>query len=120
MPDMKQRLSIIQALVKHENLDADVDLHFIAMNTEDYSGSDLRELVRLATLQRTKEMTLKLRENANQVLKNEPNPTLAPKITTTAAAIKNRKLKNADFLDALSRSSPSASATADYIPDDRS
>jgi len=56
MPDTKQRVSILRALLKKEPFDESVNLQIIAQATEGSSGSDLRELVRLATLNRTKEM----------------------------------------------------------------
>jgi ATPase family AAA domain-containing protein 1 len=63
MPNLQGRLDILNKLLRHSGvyneeqeggLDGDVDLQEIALRTEDYSGSDLREVVRVALLQRTK------------------------------------------------------------------
>lgn len=56
MPDTKQRVSILQALLKKEPIDSTVDLFQVSEWAGARSGSDLRELVRLAALNRTKEV----------------------------------------------------------------
>lgn len=55
MPDAAARAEILSALLKKEtHIGSDVDLVYIAQAAEDFSGSDLRELVRVAVLQREK------------------------------------------------------------------
>lgn len=56
MPNSAQRRSILAAMLREENVDSQVSLDEIAERTEGFSGSDLRELVRLASAQRVKEM----------------------------------------------------------------
>jgi SpoVK/Ycf46/Vps4 family AAA+-type ATPase len=46
-PDLRGRLDILRKMLVLEKLDVDVDLQNIAMRTDDFTGSDLRELVRL-------------------------------------------------------------------------
>lgn len=63
VPEVQDRIAILKALLKKESqsaenptgaIGADVDLQQIAIETEGCTGSDLRELVRVAVLQREK------------------------------------------------------------------
>jgi len=77
MPGLEGRLDILHKLLAHSGvqkeessagLHEDVDLHNLALRTEAYSGSDLREVVRVALLQRTKR-NLKAASREQQVAK---------------------------------------------------
>jgi len=58
MPDEKGRLEILKAHLKTEDWSVmQINLDIIAQQTVGYSGSDIRELVRIANVQRAKEMT---------------------------------------------------------------
>jgi SpoVK/Ycf46/Vps4 family AAA+-type ATPase len=50
LPDAAARASILKVFLKHERADATCDVDTVAASTEGYSGSDLRELVRAASL----------------------------------------------------------------------
>lgn len=54
MPDSKDRIAILKAQLSRERVAADVDLEDIALGLENCTGSDIRELIRVASLQRTK------------------------------------------------------------------
>jgi SpoVK/Ycf46/Vps4 family AAA+-type ATPase len=57
VPNTSDRIAILKAMLKKEasSLSSDVDLQLIAEKTEGCTGSDLRELVRVAVLQREKQ-----------------------------------------------------------------
>lgn len=50
LPDAAARAAIVRVMLRHERAAADLDVDAVAAATEGYSGSDLRELVRAATL----------------------------------------------------------------------
>jgi ATPase family AAA domain-containing protein 1 len=56
-PNTEDRLQILKAMLRTEKLAEDIDLLTIANQTPGCTGSDLREIVRVAILQRTKEQT---------------------------------------------------------------
>jgi SpoVK/Ycf46/Vps4 family AAA+-type ATPase len=98
-----------------------VDIHELALRTEDYSGSDLREVVRVALLQRTKRMLEANKKKQEAALvayqkalerwtlkKLGPEPTLKqvfPDILTVDAV---------DFEIALEKARPTGAAASDY------
>ena len=53
-PTEEGRLDILGKMLVEDPLDEDVDLQQIAKSTHDFSGSDLRELVRVARLEKMK------------------------------------------------------------------
>ncbi|XP_006811398.2 outer mitochondrial transmembrane helix translocase-like [Saccoglossus kowalevskii] len=55
MPDKDQRLCILDLILEKEYLSDDIDLTMIAEETSNYSGSDLRELCRNASVYRVKD-----------------------------------------------------------------
>ncbi|CAI2350021.1 unnamed protein product [Caenorhabditis sp. 36 PRJEB53466] len=54
VPNSKQRNQILSVILKNERLDGRVDLEKIALTAEGLSGSDLKEVCRLAVLARAK------------------------------------------------------------------
>ena len=55
-PDLGGRVDILKKMLVKETLTKDVDVWDLAQQTDNYSGSDLREFVRLATTLRAKEL----------------------------------------------------------------
>jgi SpoVK/Ycf46/Vps4 family AAA+-type ATPase len=55
LPDAKQRRSILAQVLRIENVDEDVDLDRLSGLSEGFSGSDLRELCRTASVYRVKD-----------------------------------------------------------------
>ncbi|XP_034474729.1 ATPase family AAA domain-containing protein 1 [Drosophila innubila] len=53
-PLERQRLAILQLILRHEHLNSSVDLKRLASLTSGYSGSDLRELCRQASIYRVR------------------------------------------------------------------
>ncbi|XP_068114314.1 outer mitochondrial transmembrane helix translocase-like [Hyperolius riggenbachi] len=49
-PSLRQREAILNLILRHENIDTCLDLTQIARNTENFSGSDLKEMCRDAAL----------------------------------------------------------------------
>lgn len=54
--DEQQRKEILSLVLKTEQCANDVDLHEIAIATSGFSGSDLQELCRIASLFRIKDL----------------------------------------------------------------
>jgi len=59
-PDQRGREDILKRQLASEVLDSDVSLEEVALRTDGFTGSDLRELVRTASLQRAKQMVADL------------------------------------------------------------
>ena len=54
MPDINGRVDVLKKQLKDDILTDDVNLRKLALRTENFSGSDLKELVRVTMLSRTK------------------------------------------------------------------
>ena len=54
MPDVNGRMDVLQKQLNGDTLADDVDIRKLALRTEHFSGSDLKELVRVTMLSRTK------------------------------------------------------------------
>lgn len=67
MPDLNARVSIFRAQLKSDLLSEDVDLSELAAATENFSGSDIRELIRVAKQQRAKGLLLSAKESASMM-----------------------------------------------------
>ena len=100
VPNLEGRVAILRAQLCKEQLDPDVDLESLAIRTEHFTGSDIRELVRVASLQRMKSYI----ESAKQGLK------YASEVSSkTGVQIKSelnlatRPLSSADFEYALNK-----------------
>ena len=61
-PTYAGRIDILRKMLVHEKLEEDVDIEGLALKTDNYSGSDLREFVRLATTQRAKELVVEAKK----------------------------------------------------------
>lgn len=135
VPDLNGRLSIIVKLIGKEALHPAVNLNEIASLTEGFTGSDLRELVRLAALPRIKEMTKGIKDyrESNKSLNSTSvptstvaaggkNATAAATATTAAASINSvpyairtlRPITQGDFKLALSKAKTTGAAASDY------
>jgi SpoVK/Ycf46/Vps4 family AAA+-type ATPase len=72
MPGVTARAAILRAQLRQENLGDDVDLAELAVATDNFSGSDIRELVRLAKQHRAKKMVLSVKESQAMVTDSAP------------------------------------------------
>ncbi len=118
MPDVKARLSILKAQLKKEELGDNVDLDQLARDTEQYTGSDIRELVRVAVLQRAKDVTLACRE---AILKTKANTSLnsdaqnGEKLVIDDSTLGSmRPLIASDFAFALKKTRDAVRKTAEF------
>jgi SpoVK/Ycf46/Vps4 family AAA+-type ATPase len=105
IPDLQARLEIFQAQLKNEKLSEDVDLEDLAEATEGYSGSDIKELIRIAHLQRIKEV------------KNSLKASIKNKGTSSSKGLKltpQRDLNQRDFELALERTKMTGKSTPSY------
>lgn len=102
LPDQAARVQILQKVLQHEELAADVDLTAIAAKTQGYSGSDLKALCVAASYQAVRKFMADLRQNESL------GDTSAP-ATSTVGAEYLRPLDQADLLAALNEVKPTVS-----------
>ena len=57
LPDRSQRKEIINTIMRMEEIDDSIDMFRLAKLTENFSGSDIRELCRSAAVNRVRELT---------------------------------------------------------------
>jgi ATPase family AAA domain-containing protein 1 len=110
VPNYEGRIAILKKLLRHETLADDVNIGVLALNTTNYSGSDLREFTRLATTARAKEIvqiTKKHMADAMVGRKKLP-PSYKPPV------IEVRPLNGKDFQDALSKARCTGDEAFDY------
>ena len=98
-PDLRGRVDILRRQLKNETLDPDLLLEEVAAAADDYTGSDLRELVRTASIRRAKEI---MSEAASAQGSGSSSGALL------------RAFNKSDFDFALSKSSKTGSAAEDY------
>lgn len=118
VPDVKARLAILKAQLKKEELGNDVDLQQLAQDTDQYTGSDLRELVRVAILQRAKAVTAQCRDallktKANTSLNSDTKNGETLKLEASSLG-EMRPLVASDFEYALKRTRDAVSKTAQF------
>ena len=101
-PDLRGRVDILRRLLKNETLDPDLLLEEVAAAADDYTGSDLRELVRTASIRRAKEIM-----SAGQ-------GSGASAVGSGGVGGLLRAFNKSDFDFALSKSSKTGSAAEDY------
>ena len=61
-PDYNGRVDILTKMLANEKVAADLNIGLIAKKADDFTGSDLRELVRVACLQRAKDVVRNARK----------------------------------------------------------
>ena len=112
-------------MLLNEKLSDDIILEEIAIQTEDFTGSDLREIVRVACLQRAKDVVSSAKE---ALLSSQKVPNSITSSNTTATTDNNsvggitkastlaymRPLRNADFEYALAKTPKSGSKATEY------
>ncbi|CAI5478001.1 unnamed protein product [Closterium sp. Yama58-4] len=100
LPDLAGRTSILEVILRDEDVDEDLDLQEIASLCAGYSGSDLTELCKQAAYLPLHDFL----EDERRALRGEgKEPT------------SQRPLARADFLRVLSESRPSRDAAFDYL-----
>jgi len=88
MPDLEARLGILKATLRKSPISADVDLDFLAANTEKYTGADLTEICQRAAkmairenIERDIEREKLREENADDAMDDVDEPDPVPEIT---------------------------------------
>ncbi|CAI5981344.1 unnamed protein product [Closterium sp. NIES-65] len=100
LPDLAGRTSILEVILRDEDVDEDLDLQEIASLCAGYSGSDLTELCKQAAYLPLHDF---LKEERRALQGKGKDPT------------SQRPLARADFLRVLSESRPSRDAAFDYL-----
>ncbi|KAK0197193.1 hypothetical protein F5146DRAFT_34122 [Armillaria mellea] len=104
LPGEKEREEILKILLRHETLDADVDIKDLAKKTESFSGSDLKHLCVSAAVDAVKEhvelpwLVSNAMAKAAQPVDNS-NP--STDVSTETAAPKTRRRKKTDPAESL-------------------
>lgn len=104
LPSHEKRVQILKLILKSETLDGDVDLAALSLASENFSGSDLKELCRLAAMLRVKEITANYAELVSTANTDSLFDTLRPinmrDFTTALEKIKRMKVSGNDqFID---------------------
>lgn len=110
LPDLKERQLILDVVLKGQTLSADCRISAIAEMTEGYSGSDLKELCRLAAMIPVREV---IRRHKERIRLTDPDgsPSAAPAEITE----KPRPVTLADFADAMQQVKPTGASAAEYL-----
>ena len=114
-PDLVGRVDILTKMLIHDTLGPDVDLILIAKQTENYTGSDLRELVRVTKLEKLKSDWLDSDGNFSSSSSSLSSSTNHGINNLDKNIDKhNRPLSMENFNIAISRSILSSEAALDY------
>ena len=111
LPDERQRTSIFRRILGMERVHEDVDLSRLSKLTEGFSGSDIREACRTASVYRMREITSCIEENitkADSGLKDLNTPSEKNEISISGGDSKIihtdlRSINNDDLLKAVSK-----------------
>ena len=122
MPDLESRLSILKATLRKSPISSDVDLDFLAANTEKYTGADLTEICQRAAklairenIERDMERERLREENADDAMDDVDEPDPVPEITPShfeeAVRSSRRSVSDRDLAQREARAelSPSSS-----------
>ena len=107
MPDLESRLSILKAALRKSPV-KDVDLHYIAANTDKYTGADLTEICQRAaklaireSISRDMERSRLAAENADDemadVEEDDPVPYIGPKHFEEAVRCSRKSVSEASL-----------------------
>lgn len=104
LPSHEKRVQILKLILRNEKLDDDVDLESLSLASENFSGSDLKELCRLAAMLRVKEITANYAELISTANTDSLFDTLRPinmrDFTNALEKIKRMKVNgNEQFID---------------------
>lgn len=97
-PDTVQRKKILELVLELENTADDVDLNHLAKLTNNFSGSDLRELCRNASVYRLREFvrmndTPASAQSSNSAKLNNPPPILMQHLIDSCSKMKESKMQ---------------------------
>ena len=83
MPDITARAAILRAQLKNDKLSEDVDITELSIATANFSGSDIRELIRIAKQHRAKKVILNAKEAQSMVTDTTSSDSTTPPSATT-------------------------------------
>lgn len=83
MPDITARAAILRAQLKNDKLSEDVDITELSIATANFSGSDIRELIRIAKQHRAKKVILNAKEAQAMVTDTTSSDSTTPPSATT-------------------------------------
>jgi len=115
LPDLAARTAILKKMLSKEIVDASVNLAMIAGATLGYSGSDLKEVVRVASMQRVKELAT----SAKAALKTSAHATdrqgsERDQYAHAASLLSLRPLTQADFDFSLRKKAHSSTSVNNF------
>lgn len=113
LPDLTAREAILKKMLSKETVDSTVNLPMIANATIGCSGSDLREVVRLASMQRVKDLAT----SAKAALKNKAHTaqgSVHDQYAHAASLISLRPLTHADFEVSLRKKAHSSKSVNNF------
>jgi len=111
LPDERQRTSIFRRILGMERIHEDVDLTRLSKLTEGFSGSDIREACRTASVYRMREISSSMEENVTKTdsaLTGSNTSTEKDEISSSCGDSKIiykdlRSINNDDLLKAVSK-----------------
>lgn len=101
VPTVEDRADILRKMLLKESIASDVDIGWIAESTVDFTGSELRELVRVASVNRAKDILSSVK---NELSKSGGNFDY-DKITSVSMDRCQRPFSMSDFVIALGKTS---------------
>jgi len=116
MPDVRGRLSILTVLLKNDVLDVGLDLGDLASRIINFSGSDIRELVRLAKQHRNKLYLKSNNDLFNALMSNDAAAKTAAPRSTCDMQVGRVPLTAADFAQATLKLTDTCSKNQEYLP----
>eukprot|EP00941_MAST-03F_sp_MAST-3F-sp1_P006439 g6439.t1 len=114
LPDAKQREHILKLTLREENLDETVDLVAIAALCDRYSGSDLKEVCRVAAYQPFDEFMRKQVAIDKATSTDSTDAGLADFVSQENEVKKPRPISQTDLLTSVHRVRPSARVAEEY------
>ena len=110
LPDERQRTSIFRRILEMERIHEDVDLTRLSKLTEGFSGSDIREACRTASVYRMREISSSIEENVRKTKSGMTGPNISSEKEEISSGgdskiIHNslRSIDNDDLLKAVSK-----------------
>lgn len=113
LPDLAARIAILKKMLSKEIVDSTVNIEAIAGATLGYSGSDLREVVRVATMQRVKDLA----NSAKAAMKTSAHAaqgSAREQYTHAASLLSLRPLTQEDFNVSLRKRSHASTSVNNF------
>jgi len=109
LPDAKERALIMRVCLRDQNLADDVDIAELAVKSEGYSGSDLKELCKLAAMAPVRELLRKHWQEVKTSTSDKATDKNAHRVEG-----KPRSVSMKDFFDAMEQVKATGKTSSDY------